>query len=79
MQPYAKHVDIFVRTGVWFGVIAGNSGSQASEYTEEEREKFRRDPSAIVEHAREIEGQVNGMVREEGLLEPTRLRDMLTF
>lgn len=61
MQPCVKHLDIFVRTGVWFGVIAGNSGSQAKEYTEEEQEKFRRDPGAIVEHAREIEGQVNGM------------------
>ncbi|EME38864.1 flavin-binding monooxygenase-like protein [Dothistroma septosporum NZE10] len=61
MQPYAKHLDIFVRTGVWFGVIAGNSGSQAKEYSEEERENFRRDPKAVVAHAREIEEQVNGM------------------
>ncbi len=60
MQPHAKHLDVFVRTPIWFGVLAGNAGSQAKEYTPAERETFRRDPSALVAHAREIESAVNG-------------------
>ncbi|KAK9426799.1 putative FAD-binding monooxygenase moxY [Seiridium unicorne] len=60
MQPHTKHLDVFVRTGIWFGVLAGNTGSQAKEYTEEEREEFRRNPEALVAHARAIENQVNG-------------------
>ena len=42
-------------------MVAGNSGSQAKEYTDEERTEFRNDPNAIVAHAKEIEAQVNGM------------------
>jgi hydroxyversicolorone monooxygenase len=61
MQPKAKHIDVFVRTGVWFGVIAGNSGSQAKEYNQQERDEFRRNPKALVAHAKAIEGEVNGM------------------
>ena len=60
MQPFTKHLDVFVRTGIWFGVLAGNSGSQAKEYTPSERDAFRRDPSALVAHARAIENAVNG-------------------
>lgn len=61
MQPHTKHIDIFVRTGVWFGVIAGNSGTQAKEYSQEERDEFRQNPQSLIDHAKEIEGQVNGM------------------
>lgn len=61
MQPHAKHIDVFVRTGVWFGLIAGNSGTQAREYSQEERENFRNEPDCLVAHAKEIEGEVNGM------------------
>ncbi|ORY04951.1 hypothetical protein BCR34DRAFT_491184 [Clohesyomyces aquaticus] len=60
MQPYAKHMDIFVRTGVWFVHIADNSGTN-HEYTDEQRETFRNDPQALVAHAKSIEGQVNGL------------------
>ncbi|KAG7284368.1 hypothetical protein NEMBOFW57_010741 [Staphylotrichum longicolle] len=60
MQPHAKHLDVFVRTAIWFGVLAGNSGSQAKEYTPAEREEFRRNPAALVAHAKAIEDAVNG-------------------
>ena len=60
MQPHAKHLDVFVRTAIWFGVLAGNSGTQAKEYTPEEREEFRRNPSALVAHAKAIDDSVNG-------------------
>ncbi|KAK7181161.1 hypothetical protein DPSP01_010617 [Paraphaeosphaeria sporulosa] len=60
MQPHVKHMDIFVRTGVWFVQIANNFG-QNKEYTEEERDTFRKNPEALVAHARDIEGQVNGL------------------
>jgi len=60
MQPHVKHMDIFVRTGVWFVQIANNYG-QNKEYDEQERETFRHDPKALVAHAKDLEGQVNGM------------------
>jgi cation diffusion facilitator CzcD-associated flavoprotein CzcO len=60
MQKHAKHLDVFVRTGVWFVSLASNTG-QNKVYSEEEREKFRHDPKALVAHAKEIEDQVNGL------------------
>lgn len=60
MQPHVKHMDIFVRTGVWFVQIANNFG-QNHEYTDEERKTFRDDPQKLVEHAKSIEDQVNGL------------------
>lgn len=76
MQPHAKHLDVFVRTGrcllakvhgqaltcspgVWFVQIANNFGAN-HEYTAEQKEEFR-DPYKIVEHAKSIEDQVNGL------------------
>ena len=49
MQPHAKHIDVFVRTAVWFVQIANNFG-QNKEYDAEEQEKFRKDPKALVAH-----------------------------
>ncbi|KAK3633928.1 hypothetical protein LTR56_015538 [Elasticomyces elasticus] len=60
MQPHAKHIDIFVRTAVWFVQIANNFG-QNKEYDEKERDTFRHDPKALVAHAKDIEDQVNGL------------------
>ena len=40
MQPHTKHLDVFVRTGVWFVEIAGNYG-QNKEYDEKERDTFK--------------------------------------
>jgi cation diffusion facilitator CzcD-associated flavoprotein CzcO len=60
MQPHVKHMDIFVRTGVWFVQIANNFG-QNKEYSQEERDEFRRDPKKLVAHAKDIENQVNGL------------------
>jgi cation diffusion facilitator CzcD-associated flavoprotein CzcO len=55
-----KHMDVFVRTGVWFVEIANNFGAN-HEYTDEQKEAFRSDPKNIVEHAKSIEQQVNGL------------------
>ncbi|TKA22440.1 putative sterigmatocystin biosynthesis monooxygenase stcW [Salinomyces thailandicus] len=60
MQPHTKHLDIFVRTGVWFVQIANNFG-QNKEYSENERDEFRHNPKALVAHAKDIEDQVNGL------------------
>lgn len=60
MQPHVKHMDIFVRTGVWFVQIANNFG-QNKVYTEEEKEKFRNDPKSMLAHAKDIENQINGL------------------
>ncbi|RFU33288.1 hypothetical protein B7463_g3052, partial [Scytalidium lignicola] len=59
MQPYVKHMDIFIRTPVWFVDIAGNEGKNIS-YTDEQKSKFRSDPSSLVAHAKWLEDQVNG-------------------
>jgi hypothetical protein len=53
-------MDIFVRTGVWFVEIANNFGAN-KEYSEQEREIFRKNPEALVAHAKNIEDQVNGL------------------
>ena len=53
-------MDIFVRTGVWFVQIANNFG-QNKEYSQEERDEFRKDPRKLVAHAKDIENQVNGL------------------
>lgn len=60
MQPHVKHMDIFVRTGVWFVQIANNHG-QNHEYSVEDKEKFRRNPEELVKHAKSIEDQINGL------------------
>jgi hydroxyversicolorone monooxygenase len=60
MQPHAKHIDVFVRTGVWFVQIANNFG-QNHEYDEQARDEFRKNPKALVEHAKDVEDQVNGL------------------
>jgi cation diffusion facilitator CzcD-associated flavoprotein CzcO len=60
MQPHAKHLDIFVRTGVWFVQIANNYGHN-KEYSQEERDAFRRDPKKLLAHAKDIESQINGL------------------
>jgi cation diffusion facilitator CzcD-associated flavoprotein CzcO len=60
MQPHVQHMDIFVRTGVWFVQIANNYG-QNKEYSQEERDEFRNDPKKLLAHAKDIENQVNGL------------------
>lgn len=59
MQPHAKHLDVFVRTAVWFVQIANNFGAN-HEYTDEQKQEYR-DPHKLVEHAKSIEDQVNGL------------------
>src|SRR3954467_15779577 len=60
MQPHVKHIDVYVRTAVWFISIAGNNGA-GEVYTEEERDTFRGDTKKLVEHAKYLEDQVNGL------------------
>ncbi|KAL8300693.1 hypothetical protein RB597_010342 [Gaeumannomyces tritici] len=61
MQPHARHMDIFVRTGAWFTVIAGNTGDPSKTYTDEERARFHADPAAMLAHAKSIEDDINGL------------------
>jgi hypothetical protein len=60
MQPYVKHIDVYVRTAVWFISIAGNDGN-GTEYTEEERSNFRSDIKSLVKHAKHLETQMNAL------------------
>ncbi|EDO02647.1 hypothetical protein SS1G_05124 [Sclerotinia sclerotiorum 1980 UF-70] len=60
MQPHVKHIDVYVRTPIWFNSIAGNDG-RGKEYTLEQREKFKNDLPALVEHAKYFENQINSL------------------
>ncbi|KAF8864560.1 flavin-binding monooxygenase-like protein [Acephala macrosclerotiorum] len=60
MQPYVKHIDTYIRTGVWFISIAGNNGAGEA-YTEEQRNEFRADTKALMKHAKYLEDQINGL------------------
>ncbi|KAF2641018.1 FAD/NAD(P)-binding domain-containing protein [Massarina eburnea CBS 473.64] len=77
MQPHVKHLDVFVRTGVWFVQIANNYG-QNKVYSAKERDNFRNNPKELVAHAKDIEGQVNGLwsVFYTGSAEQKEAKDM---
>jgi hypothetical protein len=60
MQPHVKHIDVYVRTAVWFISIAGNNGSGVV-YTKEERDSFRTDTKKLVERSKYLENQINGL------------------
>ena len=60
MQKHAKHLDIFVRTPVWFVELAGHFGENTP-YTAEQKAKFRDDPNELTKVAKSIEDSVNGL------------------
>ena len=60
MQPYVKHIDVYVRTAVWFISIAGNNGV-GEPYTAEQRKEFRTDTGALVKYAKYLEDQLNAL------------------
>ncbi|EOD43371.1 putative flavin-binding monooxygenase protein [Neofusicoccum parvum UCRNP2] len=60
MQPFARHLDVFVRTGVWFIVLTENTG-QNHAYEAADVERFRHDAASLVAHAKSIEDQVNSI------------------
>lgn len=60
MQPYVKHIDVYVRTAVWFISIAGNNGA-GEVYTEEQRNQFRTDTKELVKHAKYLETEINAI------------------
>ena len=58
MQPHVKHMDVFVRTPVWFVQIAENYGNN-HEYSEEDKANFRAHPEKLVEHIKALEDLFN--------------------
>ncbi|KAI9657476.1 MAG: hypothetical protein M1821_003158 [Bathelium mastoideum] len=60
MQPTVKHMDIFIRTGVWFIDMLGH-GDGNRQYTSEQKSTFRRDPAELVKEAKSVEDHVNGL------------------
>jgi hydroxyversicolorone monooxygenase len=60
MQPFVKHIDVYIRTGIWFVPILDNYGA-GEVYTEEQRDKFRTDPKALLKHAKSLEDGMNSM------------------
>ncbi|TVY26051.1 FAD-binding monooxygenase [Lachnellula hyalina] len=59
MQPHVKHMDVYVRTPVWFVQIMNNFGNN-HKYTEEEQQFYRDNPKLLVAHIKELENEVNG-------------------
>lgn len=59
MQPYVEHMDVFVRTAVWFVALASNNGTNTP-YTGAQKATFGTSKAALVAHARDLESQVNG-------------------
>ena len=59
MQKHARHLDVFVRTPVWFVEIAGHRGENKP-YTDEQRKEFRNDSSKLAKTARDVEQSING-------------------
>lgn len=59
-QPHITHMDVFIRTGVWFFQIANNFG-QNYESKAEQKEIFRHDTDELVKHTKDTENQVNGL------------------
>ncbi|KAI9733512.1 MAG: hypothetical protein M1818_007260 [Claussenomyces sp. TS43310] len=59
MQPHVKHMDIFVRTPVWFVTMADNDGVNHP-YTDEQKAVFAKDKKALAGHASYYEDQING-------------------
>ncbi|EEH33494.1 sterigmatocystin biosynthesis monooxygenase StcW [Paracoccidioides lutzii Pb01] len=60
MQPHVKHLDIFVRTAIWFVQIAGHTGTNG-EYSEKQRQIFRENPKELVKESKFFENQINEM------------------
>ncbi|KAF4335970.1 sterigmatocystin biosynthesis monooxygenase stcW [Fusarium beomiforme] len=60
MQPYAKKVHSFLRTPAWFFAQSDDHGGarrpQDYTYTEEEKALFKKDHSAMIDHAKANEG-----------------------
>ena len=56
MQPYVKHMDVFMLTGVWF-VQTANDFSAIRSIPKKNVTLFRNDPKILVAHARDIEGE----------------------
>ncbi|TVY17582.1 FAD-binding monooxygenase aflW [Lachnellula arida] len=59
MQPHVKHMDVFVRTPVWFVQIMNHYGNNYK-YTEEEQQFYRDNPDLLVAHIKEMENGING-------------------
>ncbi|KAK8153414.1 hypothetical protein BKA80DRAFT_210585 [Phyllosticta citrichinensis] len=60
MQPHAGHIDVYVRTGVWF-VDFSSAFHGRADYADDEKRDFRRQPDALVAHAKQIEHDVNNL------------------
>lgn len=58
MQPTAKHIDTFIRTGVWF-VKFGDEDGQDKIYSQAERDGFRKDPASVLAYAKEMGNAVS--------------------
>ncbi|OPB44503.1 hypothetical protein A0O28_0028220 [Trichoderma guizhouense] len=58
MQPYVKQMTVFVRTPVWFVQIMDNFGNN-HEYSEKQREEFRKNPEKLFAHVKGIEDHFN--------------------
>ncbi|RBA13512.1 hypothetical protein FPRO05_02305 [Fusarium proliferatum] len=60
MQPHVSKMTVFSRTPVWFA--PGLAGDEFSpEYSPEDREEFKKNPSKLQAHGKSIERRLNGL------------------
>ncbi|KAF5585023.1 sterigmatocystin biosynthesis monooxygenase stcW [Fusarium subglutinans] len=59
-QPHVSNMTVFSRTPIWFA--PGLAGDEFSpEYSPEDRENFKKDPSKLQAHGKSIERRLNGL------------------
>ncbi|KAF2800321.1 flavin-binding monooxygenase-like protein [Melanomma pulvis-pyrius CBS 109.77] len=58
MQPHVSHMDVFVRTGIWFAPLVEEYEADYV-YSEAERAAFIKDPLEIQEHIKMMEQKLN--------------------
>ncbi|KAF3000094.1 hypothetical protein E8E13_003022 [Curvularia kusanoi] len=58
MQPQVAHMDLFVRTGIWFAPLV-KAYETDYVYSEAERAEFKGDVSKVQEHMKKMEQEIN--------------------
>ena len=60
MQKHAKHIDIFVRTPVWFVELGGHRGDNTF-YTDQQKAELRENPDSLIQLAKKYEDGANNV------------------
>lgn len=58
IQPKAKHIDLYARTGVWFSQIS-EQFAQNHVYSEDEKKAFHSDANNLIAATKELDSTIN--------------------